>query len=362
MASGEAKDGFGPSGRPDAPAEGVGLTRRELCVGVGALALASACRTGNEEGTAFPEADAPAEMTVETFGSGKAAVVEVRWREAIDGQGLVNPAAVNAMLAAAMARLVGSAQPFAEWAAPGLRVGIKVNAITSQAFTHPEVAGAVAQGLVQAGAAPTAVTVWDRDSGPLERRGYRLDATSASGYRCLATNLTDLASGKVITVADQPVVLSPLLCACDVLISVAALKDHSMAGVTLSLKNNFGMLLSAQSLHGDIWHGSGCEPAISDLAAHPEVRGRLALAMLDGLLGVCEGGPGPADPAYVFRYAGLLLSRDPVALDRRGLAIIEARRALLGLPPLGERTVPNPSPPIHIENAAAKGASPSESS
>ena len=131
-----------------------------------------------------------------------------------------------------------------------------------------------------------------------------------------------------------------------------------MAGVTLSLKNNFGMLLSSRTLHGDFAHGSGCEPAISDLAARPEIRGRLALAMIDGLLGVCEGGPGPADPADVFRYAGLLLSRDPVALDRRGLAIIEARRALLGLPPLAERTLPNPSPPVHIENAAQKGVSP----
>jgi uncharacterized protein (DUF362 family) len=159
-------------------------------------------------------------------------------------------------------------------------------------------------------------------------------------------------------VADKPVMLSPLVEGSDVIFNIAALKDHSMAGVTLSLKNNFGMLLDPQPLHGAFWDGSGCEPGISDLAARPEIRDRLALAMIDGLLGVCEGGPGSAEPANVFRYAGLLVSRDPVALDRRGLAIIEARRALLGLPPLAERTEPNPSPPIHIENAAAKGVSP----
>lgn len=50
--------------------------------------------------------------------------------------------------------------------------------------------------------------------------------------------------------------------------------------------------------------------------------------------------------------------RDPVALDRRGLAIIEARRAVLGFPPISERTQPNPSPTVHIENAAAKDVSP----
>ena len=306
----------------------------------------------------FPEADAPLDMTIAAYGSGKATVVEVRWREAVDAHGMVNAAAVKTMLAAAMEQLVGGDSPFAEWATPQVKVGIKVNSITSQAFTHPEVAGAVAEGLVEGGASPSAVTVWDRDSASLAHRGYVLDETGVSGYCCRGTNMTDLGAVQRITVADHEVGLSPLVEACDVLFNVAALKDHSMAGVTLSLKNNFGMLLSALDLHGDITHGSGCEPGISDLAALPEIRQRLGLAMIDGLLGVCEGGPGPSEPAHVFRYAGLLMSRDPVALDRRGLAIIESRRALLGLPRLAERTLPNPSPPVHIENAARKGVSP----
>ena len=334
----------------------VTISRRELCAGLGALAVCSTCRTGKAQ-SSFPEADAPIHMTVEVHGSGQATVVEVRWREAVDAYGTVNAAAVKVMLAAAMERLVG-AGPFGEWALPQVKVGIKVNSIDSQAFTHPEVAAAVAESLVEAGASPSGITVWDRDSPSLVHRGYVLDETGASGYCCRGTDMTDLRTAMPITIADQPVELSPLLQGSDVLFSIAALKDHSMAGVTLSLKNNFGMLLSARNLHGDFAHGSGCEPAISDLAAHPEIRERLGLAMIDGLVGVCEGGPGLAEPANVFRYAGLLASRDPVALDRRGLAIIEARRALLGLPPLDERTLPNPSPPVHIENAARKGVSP----
>lgn len=343
--------------RPISNSADATMTRRELCAGLGALALCSACRTGTEE-TSFPDADAPTDMSVQAYGSGKATVVEVRWREAVDVYGTVNAAAVKAMLAAAMERLAGGGPPFGEWAAPQVRVGIKVNSINSQAFTHPEVAGAVAESLVQAGATPGGVTIWDRDSMTLVDRGYGIDATGASGYCCCGSNMTDLTTAKSITIADTAVELSPLVEASDVLFSIAALKDHSMAGVTLSLKNNFGMLISSIDLHGDFWAGSGCEPGISDLAARSEIRGRLGLAMLDGLLGVCEGGPGPADPANVFRYAGLLISRDPVALDRQGLAIIEARRASLGLVPLAERTVPNPSPPVHIENAAAKGVSP----
>jgi uncharacterized protein (DUF362 family) len=344
--------------RPIPNGTGGTMSRRELFTGLGALALSSACRTSKEE-TSFLDTDAPADMSVQAYGSGKATVVEVRWREAVDGSGKVNADAVKTMLAAAMERLAGTGPPFGEWASPLVKVGIKVNSIHSQAFTHPEVAGAVAQSLVQAGATPSGVTVWDRESTTMVDRGYRLDATGESGYRCLGTSMTDLGTAKPITIAGKLVELSPLVEGSDVLFNIAALKDHSMAGVTLSLKNNFGMLISSIDLHGAFWAGSGCEPGISDLAARSEIRSRLGLAMIDGLLGVCEGGPGPADPAYVFRYAGLLASRDPVALDRRGLAIIEARRASLGLPPLAERVVPNPSPPAHIENAAAKGVSPS---
>jgi uncharacterized protein (DUF362 family) len=333
------------------------ISRRELLTGLGAFALCSACRDGVRQ-TPFPDTDVPSDMTVTSHGSGKATVVEVRWREAIDGYGAVNATAVRLMLAAAMERLAGAGSPWGEWVSANAKIGIKVNTVTSQAFTHPEVAGAVAVGLAQAGASPSAVTVWDRDNPTLISRGYTIDLTGESGYRCCGSNQTDLTTAKPISVAGQSVKLSPLVEGSDVLFNIAALKDHSMAGVTLSLKNNFGMLLSSEDLHGNFARGSGCEPGISDLAARPEIRDRLGLAMIDGLLGVCEGGPGPTDPAYVFRYAGLLVSRDPVALDRRGLAIIEARRASLGLPPLSERTLPNPSPPVHIDNAAAKGVSP----
>mgnify|MGYP001819708042 CR=1 FL=1 len=144
----------------------------------------------------------------------------------------------------------------------------------------------------------------------------------------------------------------------DLLVNVAALKDHSMAGVTLSLKNNFGLISGAELLHGNIKQGSGCEPGISELAARPEIRDKLRIAAIDALVGVCQGGPGPTEARYAFRYGGLLLSRDPVALDRRGQQIIEARRKTIGLCPLGQRTSPNPSPPSHIDAAAARGVSP----
>lgn len=262
------------------------------------------------------------------------------------------------MLDAAVSELVGGSSPWREWAGAARRIGIKVNAITCQAHVHPELAAAIALSLGAAGASADRLTVWDRDSSGLSGRGYRLDASGAAGYRCLASDAIARGRSRGIEVARQKVYLSPLLLESDILVNVAALKDHSMAGVSLCLKNSFGMIQGAELLHGKIHEGSGCEPGISELAASPAVRGRLGLCVIDALVGVCQGGPGSADPRHVFRHAGILVSRDPVAIDRRGLAIIEARRAALGLLPLHERASPNPSPPRHIDNAAARGVGP----
>jgi uncharacterized protein (DUF362 family) len=336
--------------------------RRRFCGALGSLALLQAgcggCQGVPGSGPATLPGAPPGELSVRSFGSGASRVVEARWAAAADATGRVDAAAVRTLLAAAMAEL-GGARPWSDWAGPARRLSIKVNTISCQAFTHPEVAAAVAGGLVGAGCDPSRVTVWDRDTFGLKGRGYTLDATGASaGHRCLGSDTSGAGMYQGVMLAGQKVYLSRLLLDSDTLVSVAALKDHSMAGVSLTLKNNFGMIQGADLLHGNVRQGSGCEPGISELAALPEVRGRLGLAVVDALVGVCQGGPGRADAQHVFRYGGILVGRDPVAVDRRGLAIIEEQRARLGLEPLARRVNPNPSPPVHIDNAASRGVSP----
>ena len=338
-------------------------SRRSFCAALGGLAMLPACR-GTPQVDSSPIADdedPPGQLTVTSQGQGAARVVEARWAAAVDEQGRVDAAHAGVLLQAALRELLG-AEPCKAWAGGERRIGIKVNAITCQAFVHPELAAALASGLVAAGSDPSRVTVWDRDTFGLRGHGYPIntDGAGPAGFRCLGSDaLPASAAAPSVMIDGDKVWLSPLLDECDVLFSVAALKDHSMAGVSLTLKNNFGMVSGTERLHGDYQHGSGCEPGISELAAQPCVRDRLQLCIIDALVGVCQGGPGEtSDPANVFRRAGILVSRDPVAVDRRGLEIIEARRARLGLSPLGARTLPNPSPPVHIDNAAARGVSP----
>ena len=64
----------------------------------------------------------------------------------------------------------------------------------------------------------------------------------------------------------------------------------------------------------------------------------------------CHGGPGRA-PRWAFTYGGVLASTDPVALDRVGAEILEARRRELGLPTLAAEG----RPPRWLEIATAHG-------
>ena len=344
------------------------MRRREFCLGVGAaaggalLSGSSGCRGTPELPAAdlLPDADPPTSMTIQVFGSGSATVVEARWAAAVDRRGRVTGTKVKTLLDAAVERLTQSASPWSAWADAQRSVSIKVNTIDCQAFSHPELAAAAARGVVSAGAKSSLVTVWDRDTSGLTGRGYTIDKSGAQlGYRCLATEgAGDNKSPQGAAIAGTKVYFSKLLTEADLLINIAALKDHSMAGVSLSLKNNFGMIWGADRLHGKFLQGSGCEPGISQLAARPEIKDKLQICIIDALVGICEGGPGPAKHEHAFRYGGVLVSRDPVALDRRGRAIIETRRQKLNLVPLAQRTKPNPSPTKHIENAAALGVSP----
>jgi uncharacterized protein (DUF362 family) len=55
--------------------------------------------------------------------------------------------------------------------------------------------------------------------------------------------------------------------------------------------------------------------------------------VVDGLVAQCHGGPAHS-PRWAWPWGGLLVSRDPVALDRVVQEVVEERRRELGLPSL----------------------------
>ena len=217
-------------------------------------------------------------------------------------------------------------------------VAIKVNCINSSLASHPEVAHAIAGSLSQMdfGGTPfpeNNIIIFDRTNGELTSSGYTIN-TSATGVRCFGTNQ----SGVGYTTATYDVNgssqrLSTIVTdMADYLINLSVLKNHSMAGVTICLKNHYGTCNSPGSLHGN-----DCDPYIPALNALAPLRDKQVVNLCDALLGIYSGGPGGSPQ---FAANTLIMGRDIVAVDYQGREILAAN----GCTTLGDSH--------HIETAA----------
>jgi hypothetical protein len=131
------------------------------------------------------------------------------------------------------------------------------------------------------------------------------------------------------------------------MITLPALKDHRSAGVTLSLKNmSHGMNNNVARSHlpltehgfaaeGKVLGPNQCNTFIPQAVAQQRLRQRATLHILDGLIGVYEGGPGSWNRTWgTWRHRGLFFATDPVALDHVGWDVIDVKRAQLGWAPV----------------------------
>jgi len=102
----------------------------------------------------------------------------------------------------------------------------------------------------------------------------------------------------------------------DFLVSVAKLKTHHWAGVTLSLKNMFGTVPGAcYGWPKNVLHWAGIERSILDInaVARPD------FAIIDGVIGMEGNGPIQGTP----KAAGVLIfGDDPVAVDATGCRVM----------------------------------------
>jgi hypothetical protein len=106
---------------------------------------------------------------------------------------------------------------------------------------------------------------------------------------------------------------------CDAIINLPTPKQHSGAGISVSLKNHYGSINRPGALHGT-W----CDPAIAELNAQPPIRDKTRL-VVGAALNVS-----PRDWNQPVRENALLLSFDPVALDTVGRDILVRHREASG--------------------------------
>ncbi len=231
---------------------------------------------------------------------------------------------------------------------PGDRVAIKVNlsggsyygppagvSETESYMTHPEVVRALAELVRDAGAREIAIVEALFDDGSFHRYGYD-EAAGALGAALVDINRPDphndfasLAVGPGWFIYDR-IVTHRLLQEVDALISVAKMKAHCRAGVTLAMKNLVGIVPASHYRLSDAhWHRSALHGATD-----AETRTRLPraivdicrarpihLALVDGIR-TGQGGEVPRGDFAPLSPGVLVAGRDPVAADAVAAAVM----------------------------------------
>ena len=245
----------------------------------------------------LPLLDRTAAQTAE-----KSRVVLIRSSDVVDSRGRVNETVLEAMLDQAVTTLLGAPNPRSAWQQlfrPNDVVGIKSN-------------------------------VW-----------YRL-ATPEALERALAARLQQVGvNSDNIAVDDRDVRGNPVFKRSTALINVRPMRTHHWSGLGTLLKN-YIMFVPAPWQY----HGNACE-RLGAIWQKPHVAGKTRLNILVMLTPLFHGiGPHHYSSRYIWPYAGLIVSTDPVAADATGARIIEAKRnAFFG----GSR--PISPPPLHIAAA-----------
>ena len=106
------------------------------------------------------------------------------------------------------------------------------------------------------------------------------------------------------------------------IISVPSLKDHSITGVTLSLKNLIGLL--PEKHYGDYWsykrsdvHRVGVSSAVADLASYVDI----GLSIIDGRLG--QQGSHLAGGRHCDPYKNVIIGGyDSLSVDMKGAEVL----------------------------------------
>jgi len=235
----------------------------------------------------------------------RARVVLVRDENVLDGAGGINAQVVERMLDDAVKALIGESDAAAAWKRiilPGDVVGIKTNEWKFLP-TPPELEAAIRRRVIDAGVQEANVAVADRAA-----RSHAVFQKATA------------------------------------LINVRPMRSHHWAGVGSCLKNYIPFSDNPPS-----WHDDSCAN-LAGLWELPVVKGKTRLNVLVVVTPLFQGkGPHHFDPEYVWPYKGLIVGKDPVAVDATGLRILEAKRQAFF-----SGQTPFAVPPKHIRVAQDK--------
>jgi hypothetical protein len=122
------------------------------------------------------------------------------------------------------------------------------------------------------------------------------------------------------------------------IVAIPVLKDHGSAGVTGALKNmSHGSVNNVARSHSNSYTNV-CNQFIPQVVTHPVIRSKFVLQLMDGIRAVYQGGPFAWERnkgKWTWEYNSIFCATDPVALDHVEWEIVDAKRVLEKLPPVG---------------------------
>jgi Domain of unknown function (DUF362) len=143
------------------------------------------------------------------------------------------------------------------------------------------------------------------------------------------------------------------------IINLPVLKHHQSAGVTITLKNmSHGFVNNVNRSHYSPT-ANACGTFIPSVVSLPIIRQKVVLHVVDAVRASYHGGPG-GKPQFIWEPKTLYFGTDPVALDKTGLKVIDARRKAAGMASVAESKPDSASHFLncqveHIELAGALG-------
>jgi len=213
------------------------------------------------------------------------------------------------------------AEPWKKLVRPGDTVGLKVNTLGGRGLsTNVQLVEAVCERLQEIGIKAQDIIIWDRETDEMDRVGFHT-STADNRVQCFGTDRIGY-EDELSTFGKVGSRLSKILTQrTNVMINLPILKDHEGAGVTIAMKNMYGVIHNPNKCHPD-----GCNPYVADVNMLPAVRSKMRITICDATTACYEGGPG-FKPQYSWQENGLMVAQDPVALDYIGWQIIEKKRA-----------------------------------
>jgi uncharacterized protein (DUF362 family) len=204
-------------------------------------------------------------------------------------------------------------------------VGLKVNCLAGRGIsTNIPLVHAICERLQQAGLPAKNIIIWDRLNADLESAGFQI-SSGGRRIRCMGNDTLGYEGELLRYGRVGSLVCKTLTQQCDAVINLPVLKDHGIAGVTIALKNLFGAIHNPNKYHLDVG-----DPYVADVNMLPPIRQKVRLTICDAITAEYEGGPSYM-PQWSWPFNGVIVSRDPVALDYIGWQIIERKRAEKGM-------------------------------